>query len=392
MKIAFVIDRIYPFSPGGAEKRYWEIARRLSKRHEIHFFTVRNGEDNYPEVPDFDPRNDGCPTHYITQVPSIYDEQGRRRIYSALKFSANIIPSLAGYKFDVIDTSIAPVLHLYPLKIVSSYTQSPLVCTVHEVWSDMWPGYFNNRFMSNSAKYLEWMAIRLANKIIVVSKTSAMRCMQLGVPKQKMAIVPNGIDTRSINEVKPNSEKRGSDIAFVGRLTPHKGIDFLLKATKLLKANFRKDLRVHIIGQGPLKEHLLSLTKELGLTSNVKLLDNVADHQELIGYLKSSKLFVLPSFMEGFSIATIEAMASGLPVITFDVESNAAREHITDFVNGLKVKPNVEDLASSIRSLLKDPSLLEKMSRNAKNYGSRFDWDKVMPMLEKVYGTVAGNS
>jgi glycosyltransferase involved in cell wall biosynthesis len=85
-------------------------------------------------------------------------------------------------------------------------------------------------------------------------------------------------------------------------------------------------------------------------------------------------------------------MASGLPVITFDVESNAAREHITDFVNGFKVKPRVEDLASSIMNLLKDASLLEKMSRNAKNHSSKFDWDRVMPILEKVYATAPGNS
>jgi glycosyltransferase involved in cell wall biosynthesis len=392
LRIAFVIDRIYPFSAGGAEKRYWEIARRLQKKHEIHFFTVENRNDNYPQVIDFDPENDGCLTHYITQVPSVYDGQGRRKISSALKFSANIIPSLAAYKFDVIDTSIAPVLHLYPLKMASSYTRSPLVCTVHEVWSDMWSGYFNNRFMSNSAKFLEWMAIRLAKKIIVVSKTSAIRCMQLNLPKEKIAIIPNGIDARCIGEVKPDSENHDSDIAFVGRLVPHKGVEFLLKATKILKANFRKDIRVNIIGQGPLKEHLMLLTRELGLKSNVRLLDDLDDHQEVMSYLKSSKLFVLPSFMEGFSIATIEAMACGLPVITFDVESNAAREHVTDFVNGFKVKPNVDDLASSIMSLLTDPALREKMGRNARNYSAKYDWDRVIPMLEKVYATVASKN
>jgi glycosyltransferase involved in cell wall biosynthesis len=380
---------MYPCSAGGAEKRYWEIARRLRKKHEIHFFTAKDGEDNHFETADFDQENDGYLTHYITRVPSIYDGHGRRKISSAVKFTAKIIPSLASYKFDVIDTSIAPVLHLYPLSMISRFTESPLVCTVHEVWSDMWPGYFNNRFISNSAKYLEWMAIKLANKIIVVSKTSAIRCMELGIPKRKMAIVPNGIDGRCINEVKPDVEKRGSDIVFVGRLVPHKGIEFLLKAIKLLKTNSGKDLRVKIIGQGSLKEHLMSLTKELGLTSNVKLLDKIDDYHELMSYLKSSKLFVLPSFMEGFSIATIEAMACGLPVITFDVESNAAREHVTDFVNGFKVKPNVDDLASTIRSLLSNPDLQQDMSRNARTYASKFDWDSVMPTLEKVYAAVS---
>jgi glycosyltransferase involved in cell wall biosynthesis len=380
---------MYPSSAGGAEKRYWEIAKRLGKKHEIHFFTAKDSKENGSEAANFESENDGYLTHYITRVPSIYDGQGRRKISSALKFTANIIPSLASYKFDVIDTSIAPVLHLYPLRLISGFTESPLVCTVHEVWSGMWLGYFNNRFVSNSARYLEWLAIRLASKIIVVSKTSAIRCMELGVPKRKMAIVPNGIDVKCINEAKPDPEKLGSDIVFVGRLVPHKGIEFLLKATKLLKANSGKNLRVRVIGQGSLKDHLLSSVKELGLSSNVKLLDKIDDHQELMSYLKSSKLFVLPSFMEGFSIATIEAMACGLPVITFDVESNAAREHVKDYVNGFKVKPNERDLASNISKLLADESLRDKMCRNAKTYASGYDWNSVIPTLEKVYSAAA---
>jgi glycosyltransferase involved in cell wall biosynthesis len=389
LRIAFVTDRMYPFSMGGAERRYWEIAKRLGKKHEIHFFTAKNGDSNLNGVTEDSKKEENFLVHYIADVSSIYDKLGRRTVYSALKFSSKIIPSLAGYKFDLIDATIAPIIHIFPLKMASFYMQSPFVCTVHEVMSDYWSQYLTSRLMGSLAKYVERMAIRLANKVIVVSKTSAQQCVKLKVPKQKIAVVPNGIDTRYINGVKLNSEEYCSDLVFVGRLVSYKGIDILLRAAKILKTSSEKDTRVHIIGTGPLKQHILTLIKEFGLASNVKLLDRVDNRLELIRYLKSSKLFVLPSFREGFSIAALEAMASGLPVITFNIESNAAREHVTDSVNGFKVKPNANDLASSIMNLLTNVGLREKMSRNAKNYSSKYDWDRVIPKLEKVYAAVA---
>lgn len=389
MKIAFVIDRIYPVSMGGAEKRYWEIATRLGKKHEIHFFTSKNGGGSSLAVADSNREGRNPLIHYITDISSIYDSYGRRSIGPALRFSARIVPSLVSYKFDVIDSTLAPMIHVYPLKIVSRWTRSPLIYTVHEVWSDYWSKYFANRLIGSLAGFVERTAIRMADKIIAVSKTSAMRCIQLNVPKERIAIIPNGIDTKCINEIEPGSEKYHSDVIFVGRLVPYKGVDALLRAVRLLKVKFKKDLRVNIVGRGPLKQQLLSLIREFGLAPKVRLLDRVDDYQELIRYLKGSKLFVLPSVREGFSIATIEAMASGLPVITYDVESNAAREHVEDLVTGFKVKPNVDALASSVLNLLADPDLREKMSENAKSYGSGYDWAKVVSMLEKVYVNVS---
>jgi glycosyltransferase involved in cell wall biosynthesis len=373
---------------GGAERRYWEIAKRLGKKHEIHFFTS-DGDSNSRGITRFLGEEENFLVHHVARVPNIYNGHGRRTIYSALKFSANIIPSLAGYEFDVIDATFHPVLHLYPLKITSRFTRSPFICTVHDVWSQQWSEYFGNKIIGNMARCIDWVAMRLANKIIVVSKTSANQCIQLSIPKEKIAIIPNGVDTRYIKEVEPNSQERSSEITFVGRLVPYKGIDILLRATKLLKEKFKQDPRVNIIGKGPLKQHLLSLIEEFALAPNVKLLDRVDDYDELIRYLKSSKLFVLPSFREGFSIAAIEAMASGLPVITFDVDSNAAREHVTNFVNGFKVLPDARDLASSINNLLTQSDLRERMSRNAENYSSRYDWDRMITMLEKLYVGIA---
>jgi glycosyltransferase involved in cell wall biosynthesis len=376
---------MYPFTMGGPEKRYWEIARRLYKKHEIHFVTARNTDSNSSTVAELAELAPKMLIHYVASFRSVYREDGRRSFYSALKFSSKIVPSLASCKFDVIDATFAPIIHIYPLKIVSRYTRSSLIYTVHEVWSEYWSEYLASRLMGNLAKYLEWIAMRLADRIIVVSETSARQCVELNIPREKIAVVPNGIDTKYINEVELSSSEYDSDVVFVGRLVPYKGIELLLGAAKLLKGKFRKDPRIHIIGTGPLKEHLLSLVREFGLSSSVRLLDKVNDYQELIRYLKGSKVFVLPSFREGFSIATIEAMASGLPVITFDVESNIAREHVKDFVNGFRVKPNASDLASSILNLLTDRDLRERMSKNAKNYSSRYDWNRVIPTLERVY-------
>jgi glycosyltransferase involved in cell wall biosynthesis len=389
LRIAFVTDRMYPFSMGGAEKRYWELAKRLGGRHEIHFFTARNGDNHSDGTSEFPGKMENFLVHYIANVSGIYDKVGRRTVYSALKFSSRLIPSIAGCSFDVIDATFAPIIHMYPLKVASNHIQSPLVCTVHEVMSDHWSEYLRSRLVGNLAKYLEWTALRLADKIIAVSKTSAIQCEQSNVPKDRIAIIPNGIDTGFINSVEADGDKYRSDLVFVGRFVSYKGVEILLEAVRLLKTKFEKDPRVHIIGNGPLKQRLLSLIGEFGLTSTVKLLDRVDDRKQLVRYLKSSKLFVLPSSREGFSIAALEAMACGLPIITFNVESNAAREHARNFVTGFKIKPNADDLASTIMDLLTSANLREKMSRNAREYSSKYDWDRVIPKLEQVYATVA---
>src|SRR3990167_4826693 len=98
MKIAFIYDVIYPYVKGGAEKRFWELARRLSRRgHEVHIFGMKSWEG--PAV--F--HKQGVCIHGIGRHSRLYHPGGRRRIRQSLSFALKIYPCMRKENFDIID-------------------------------------------------------------------------------------------------------------------------------------------------------------------------------------------------------------------------------------------------------------------------------------------------
>ena len=83
-----------------------------------------------------------------------------------------------------------------------------------------------------------------------------------------------------------------------------------------------------ILGIGPQTHFLLSIRKKLGLEDNIDILDFTQEHAQMYRYLKSSKIFVLLSKLEGFSISAFEAMAAGLPILTINAPKNALKDYV----------------------------------------------------------------
>ena len=112
------------------------------------------------------------------------------------------------------------------------------------------------------------------------------------------------------------------------------------------------------------------------------------NYDDLIGYMKSSKVFVLPSIREGFGIVVIEANACGLPVVVVDHEMNAATDLVVEGVNGIKSGLKVEEMADNIiKSLESSGKCKEKCIELSRKY----DWNKIVDSLEKVYNDTVDN-
>ena len=109
------------------------------------------------------------------------------------------------------------------------------------------------------------------------------------------------------------------------------------------------------------------------------------NYDDLIGYMKSSRVFVLPSTREGFGMVVIEANACGIPVVTVNHPMNAASDLVVDGVNGFKTQLKADEMASKIiKSIEPHNEFKDKCIEMSRGY----DWEIIVDSLEKVYRSV----
>lgn len=222
----------------------------------------------------------------------------------------------------------------------------------------------------------------LSDKIIAVSqKVNDENCNYLNVPPNKTVTVYNGIEHMAQLKEKRNKNKVNLAIGAVGALQEYKGYQDLLLAIDIVIKKYPKCI-LYIAGDGPYKANLISIINELQLDSNVVLIGHISD---IDTFLNGLDIWIMPSHREGFSLAVLEAMRAGLPIIATDVGGNA--EAIKDKESGIVVNSgNFENLSRAILNLINNPELRILYSRNAQSrFNSLFTMDKMLNNLKKQY-------
>ena len=240
-----------------------------------------------------------------------------------------------------------------------------------------------------------WTAhsIKEADHIIAISESTKKDIMSYyKIPAEKITVTYPGYDSKNfqfshseginlsnfqINKVKEKYGIKGSYILFLGTLKPSKNIEGLLEAFGLLG-----NLSLVVAGKkGWLYESIFKKVQELGLEEKVIFTDFVPD-EDVPALLAGAKVFVLPSFWEGFGIPVVEAMAIGTPVVASNVGS------LPEVVGeaGVLVDPgDPKDIVRGIKEALENhDSLAQKGLARAK----LFDWPKTanltLRLLERV--------
>lgn len=371
MKIAFVYDAIYPWIKGGAEKRIYELGKRLvANGNDVHIFGVKWWDGNAIIV------KEGMVLHGVCAPRELYIN-GRRSISEALIFSIKLPFHLIREKFDVIDVCAFPYFSSFSVKIVSVIMKRPMIITWLEVWGDYWYEYLG--IMGFFGKLIEQFVSNLTCRSIAISMMTKRGLESLGAGRGKITIIPGGVDIKEIENIQPSSEK--CDIIFAGRLIKEKNVDVLIKAADQVRKTL-PSVRCHIIGGGPENEKIERLVAQLGLRENVSF-SGFVDYDEVISRIKSSRVLVVPSGREGFGIVVIEAYACGVPVITVKTRQNAAAELVDG--TGFAVNLDPGELSKAILALIKDPGMHQKMSGSALNKAQEFDWDKIVKQLSDLY-------
>jgi len=376
MRIAFVYDAVYPWVKGGVEKRVYEIAKRLTgKGHEVHWFGLKwwEGDDVI--------ERDGIIIHGIGRKCNLYTHSGRRSIWEALYFGSKLLIKL-NESFDIIDCQEFPYISCINTKLKSMINKSKYIVTWHEIWGAYWFDYLG--IVGVFGWIMEMLLAKIPHMAIAVSNNVKSRLKALGV--QEVRVIPNGVDLYKIYKAKRFSTLN-CDVIYVGRLAKHKNVDVLLKAIAEIK-KYVSDIKCCIVGAGPDYKYLKALSMQLNIENNVSFLGSIKNDEEVYSILRSSKVFVLPSTREGFSIAVLEAMACGLPVIVVKHEMNAATEIVEDDFNGYVVHLSPHQIAYRIVYMLQNPDVLKRLGTNAIEFAEKHDWNIIADQIEEVYNEV----
>lgn len=221
----------------------------------------------------------------------------------------------------------------------------------------------------------------------------------VAVPSARISQIYNGVDQQRFY---PGPTKVAAPagimadnalvIGTVGRLAEVKDQLSLIQAFQLLlqsEVSLNKELRLVIVGDGPMRQALSDKVAELGLTDQVWLSGDRDDIPEL---LRMMDLFVLPSLGEGISNTLLEAMATGLPLIATGVGGNP--ELIEHGVNGLLVPVSqAQALADAMATMISGPGTLQQYGeKSLAKVRQRFDWNKTMEDYLHVYDQALGRA
>ncbi|WP_313132744.1 glycosyltransferase [Anaerocolumna sp.] len=197
--------------------------------------------------------------------------------------------------------------------------------------------------------------------------------------RANIKIIPNPVNPECIAQNPP--DKRRNAIIAVGRLSPQKNYNLLINSFHEIICDY-PDYIVEIYGQGPEYSSLNQKIHSLHLENNIFLMGT---KNNVMQSIHDARLFVITSNYEGFPNVLVEAMASGLPVVSTDFPTGVARELIKDGINGYVVpRNNKRELAEAMVKILRDPQLQESMSEANRKITKYLDMNKIIDQWNEV--------
>jgi glycosyltransferase involved in cell wall biosynthesis len=235
------------------------------------------------------------------------------------------------------------------------------------------------------------MALRPFNGIIAPSTELLQVARRFGVSRRSSAYIPNAVDSNKFSPNASNGVIRqqygiSQDTVVLlcpRRLVPKNGVNFFVKSLPHVMKE-HNSVYALIIGDGPERSYLENLVRQMHLEDNVVFTGNVSNDQMPYFYVDSD-IVILPSLKEATSIAGLEAMASGRPVIATAV--GGLPEIVDDGVTGLLVPSrDPQALASAALRVIQCPELVSSMVQAARRrVEQEFSWDKVAQETVEVY-------
>jgi len=234
---------------------------------------------------------------------------------------------------------------------------------------------------------MQHLVTRRMDRVIAVSESAAEETRNaFKVPRSKIRVVHNGIDTDMFRRLDGERRERGRLVIVANTVDRKKGVIYLLRALQLLREEI--DVKLTIVDRGaPDNEYTPALVGRFGLDGSVDFTGKVS-LEELVRYYATAEVAVVPSLYEGFGLPAAEAMACGLPVVA--TTAGALPEVVEDGRSGILVPPRDHyALAGAIKCLLKDEPLRRAMGEEGRRRVERnFTWEEAARKTLEVYREV----
>lgn len=241
------------------------------------------------------------------------------------------------------------------------------------------------RYSLGRARFME-----SADRLVCVSEFVRSKALRLGADPDRTCVIPTGVDTSLLVPQPPRAEPV---IVQVGRLVEVKGSEYLIRAAAALIRDV-PELRLRLVGDGPLRSSLEELAANLGVEAHIQFLGQLS-HEETLDVIKSARVLCLPSVAtsegatEGLGQVVLEAAALGRPVVAS--KSGGIPEAVEDGVSGRLVRErDVSEIAEALKEILNDDQLAQRLGLAGRRIvEERFDLSRCTERLEALYRACA---
>lgn len=326
MRVCIVYDCLFPYTVGGAERWYRNVAERLAMEgHEITYLTLRQWDRG--ERPALDAQVRVVP---VGPRMALYTESGRRRILPPLVFGLGVLAHLLrhGRRYEVVHTCSFPYFSLLAAAAVRPLARFRLVADWHEVWSAGYWSEYLGPLAGRVGYWVQLLCARLPQDAFCFSQLHAGRLREEGLRGEVTVLRGEYRGSLEASEPQPAQDL----VVFAGRMIPEKGAPAGVAGVAAAAARV-PGLRGVFYGAGPEHERVRETIERCGLSGQVTAPGFVSS-EEIESALSRALCVLLPSRREGYGMIVVEAAALGTPAIVVAGEDNAATELIEEGING----------------------------------------------------------
>ena len=367
MKIALLSMDYPPRMAGGTTIHTYQLAKAMhTLGHEVHVVAA-----SHPEAPRHEVK-EGINIHRVKRPYSIFSAYRTKSLLNDL---------------DIIHGhGICSYGHLMINKF-------PTVVKMHNTWLGEFERYkkvsgnvtrkMDSATMMRLYVRMDRTCCKKADHLICISDVIKNETKKYGITETKMTVIHNGIDYARFDvkeNYRDNLNLKGLVVGYIGRLEPHKGVEFIIKAAKNIHAQFL------LVGGGSDEGRLKGLVQKLGLEKKIKF-TGYLPYDEIPKYYASVDVVVYPTLYEPLGNVVLEAMAAGKPIIASNVDGIP---EIFEEGTGYMLAPSEleHQLAEKLKILLGDDKLRKKMGAKGKELVKGHSWVEVARETVKVCESV----
>jgi glycosyltransferase involved in cell wall biosynthesis len=344
LRICIVYDCLYPWTVGGGEHWYRNLAAEFADNgHDVTYLTRLQWDRDDP------PQIDGVRVVAVSPREPLYGENGNRRIGPPVRFGWGVLKHLTRHRrdYDVVHCAAFPFFSLLAARTAIAGTRTRLGVDWFEVWTrKYWESYLGR--IGGKVGYLVQRAcVLISPGAFVFSRLHAQRLKEEGLRRNPVRLA--GLYTGP-TDARPVPSAREPLVVFAGRHIAEKRTPAIPAIVAAARERV-PGLRARVFGDGPQRTELLREIDRLGLRGVVEA-PGFVDGAVVDDALARATCLLLPSSREGYGLVVIEAASAGTPSVVVEGEDNAAVELIAVGVNGhIAASADPADVAAAIAAV-----------------------------------------